>query len=74
MRRLKRIAALLLVIILVGLVFLTLYCAVTGSRYFMASPMTTLLLPVLLYAYMFLFRLLTKTREENGQKKSEQKK
>ena len=69
MRRLKRIAALLLVIILVGLVFLTLYCVVTGSRYFMASLMTTLLLPVLLYAYMFIYRLLKKNGEENEQKK-----
>ena len=52
MKRLKRAGALLLVIILIGLVMLTLYCAVTGSRYFMASLMATLLLPILLYAYM----------------------
>ena len=58
MKRFKRAGALLLVIILIGLVMLTLYCAVTGSRYFMASLMATLLLPILLYAYMFIYRLL----------------
>ncbi len=66
MHKLKRIAALLLVIILVGLVFLTLYFAVTGSRFFMASLMTTLLLPILLYAYMFIYRLLKKNGEDTA--------
>ena len=54
MRRLKRIAALLLVIILVGLVFLTLYCAVTGSRYFMASLMTALAAGFTICLYVYL--------------------
>ena len=48
MNKLKRIAALVLVVVLAGLVFLTLYCAVTGSRFFMASLVVTLILPVLL--------------------------
>lgn len=68
MNKLKRIAALLLVVILVGMVFLTLYCAVTGSRLFMVSLVTTLLLPVLLYAYMLIYRLLKKNGE--NEKKS----
>lgn len=67
MRRLKQIGAFLLVCILVGLVVLTLVCAITGSRYFMASLMTTLLLPILIYAYMFIYRLIKKNEmEKNG--------
>lgn len=64
MNKLKRIAALILVVVLAGMVFLTLYCAVTGSRFFMASLVVTLVLPVLLYAYMLIYRLLKKNGED----------
>lgn len=57
MKKIKRIVALLLVIFLVAMVFVTLYCAVTGSPYFMASLFTMLGLPLLIYAYMFIYRL-----------------
>lgn len=60
MKKLKRILALLLVVFLIGMVFLTLYLAVTGSRYFMASLITTLGLPLLLYVYMFMYRIMKK--------------
>lgn len=66
MRRLKQIGAFLLVCILAGLVVLTLVCAITGSRYFMASLMTTLLLPILLYVYMYIYRLVKKNETENN--------
>lgn len=58
MKKIKRVLALLLVIFLVAMVFITLYCAVTGSRYFMASLFTMLGLPLLIYAYMFIYRLM----------------
>lgn len=64
MQRLKRISALLLVCVLVGFVVLTLVCAVTGSQYFMASLVTTLLLPILLYVYMFIYRLMKRNEKE----------
>lgn len=60
MNKIKQIGALILVLILIGLVLLTLFLAVTGSSYFMASLITTLMLPILLYAYMFIYRLLRK--------------
>lgn len=63
MKKLKRILALLLVIFLIAMVFVTLYCAVTGSPYFMASLFTILGLPLLIYAYMFIYRLV-KDRED----------
>lgn len=65
MHKLKQIGALLLVFILVALVLLTLYFAVIGSRYFMASLVVTLVFPVLLYAYMLVYRIVKK----NGQEK-----
>ena len=51
MKKIKRILALLLVI------FVTLYCAITGSPYFMASLFVMLGLPLLIYAYMFIYRI-----------------
>lgn len=55
---LKRIAALALVVIMLGLIVFTLYCAVTGSPYFMASMVSMFMLPILVYAYMFIYRLM----------------
>lgn len=71
MNKLKRAAALLLVILLAGLVIFTLYCAVTGSTYFMASLITTLVLPVLLYAYLFIYRLTKKDSDNRKEDPSE---
>lgn len=64
MHKLKQIGALLLVVILVALVLLTFYFAVTGSRYFMASLVVTLVFPVLLYAYMLVYRIVKKNGQE----------
>lgn len=64
MHKLKQIGALLLVVILVALVLLTLYFAVIGSRYFMASLVVTLVFPVLLYAYMLVYRIVKKNGQE----------
>ena len=58
MKGLKRILALAGVVILAGMVLLTLFFAVTGSRYFMASMLLTLTFPLLLYAYLFIYRLI----------------
>lgn len=57
MKKIKQIAALVLVIFLIAMVFVTLYCAITGSPYFMASLFVMLGLPLLIYAYMFIYRL-----------------
>ena len=46
-----------MVIFLIAMVFVTLYCAVTGSPYFMASLFVMLGLPLLIYAYMFIYRI-----------------
>ena len=48
------------------MVFVTLYLAVTGSRYFMASLFVTLGFPLLLYAYLFIYRLIKGRDEKDG--------
>lgn len=55
---LKRIGAILLIILLLACVVLTLVFAVTGSKNFLGMLMITLLLPVLLWVYMFFYKLL----------------
>ena len=57
MKKMKRIFALAGVILLIGLVILTLYFAVTGSRYFMASLLCMLMVPLMMYVYMFVYRM-----------------
>ena len=64
MKKVKRIAALLMVIFLIAMVFVTLYCAITGSPYFMASLFTMLALPLLIYAYMFIYRIVKDKNEK----------
>ena len=64
MKKVKRIAALLIVIFLIAMVFVTLYCAITGSPYFMASLFTMLVLPLLIYAYMFIYRIVKDKNEK----------
>ena len=66
MDRLKRIAALALAIFLLAMVFVTLYLAVTGSPYFMASLFATLGLPLLIYVYLFIYRLLKGPDDREG--------
>ncbi len=66
MDRLKRIAALALAIFLLAMVFVTLYLAVTGSPYFMASLFVTLGLPLLIYVYLFIYRLLKGPDDREG--------
>ena len=53
MKKVKRIAALLIVIFLIAMVFVTLYCA-----------FTMLALPLLIYAYMFIYRIVKDKNEK----------
>ena len=64
MKKVKRIAALLIVIFLIAMVFVTLYCAIKGCTYFMASLFTMFALPLLIYAYMFIYRIVKDKNEK----------
>ena len=50
--------------LLIAMIFVTLYCAITGSPYFMASLFTMLALPLLIYAYMFIYRIVKDKNEK----------
>ena len=68
MKNVKRVLALLLAFFLLAMVFVTLYLAVTGSSYFMASLFVTLGFPLLLYAYLFIYRLLKGKDEKDDRR------
>ena len=69
MKRMKQILALTGVIIILGLVFLTIYFAVTGSRYFMASLFCMFMVPLMLYVYLFVYRMVHGDSEQEDEKK-----
>lgn len=70
----KRILALAGVGILLLLVILTLVFAVTGNPNFMGMLVITLMAPVLLWVYSFIYKLLTgKSAEEMAQEEIERK-
>ena len=62
MKKMKRILALLGAILLVGLYLSTLVCALSSNENFMdmlkASIYATVIIPVLIWAYTFIYRLL----------------
>lgn len=74
MKKLKRTLALLLVIFLLSLYLLSFLGALTASPYshglFMASIYSTVVVPVLLYAYMLIYRVLKKDPEKDNKKES----
>ena len=63
MKKIKQILALAGVIILIGLYLLTLLSSITDNpnsmNYFAASIVATVMIPVLLWAYSFIYRLLS---------------
>lgn len=71
MKKVKRILAILLVIILAGLYISTLVFALIGSERAMdwlkVSIYSTIVLPVLLWAYSFVYKLLKKSGEEDSE-------
>ncbi len=64
MKKVKQILAILGIIILVGLYIITLVCAIMDKSetmgMFQASVFATVIIPVLLWAYQFIYKLVTK--------------
>ena len=65
MTKLRRIVAGLSVVLIVGLVIATLVCAVTGSRYFFAMLFLALIIPVVLWVFMWFTRLMQNKSDED---------
>lgn len=69
MKKLKQILAILLVVLLVSLYFITLILAITDKtksmQMFEASILATIIIPILIWAYTFIYRLIRKNDEED---------
>lgn len=74
MKKIKRILALLGVAVLIALYLSTLFCALSASENFMnmlmASVYATVIIPVLLWAYSFIYRLVKKGDDDESQKQT----
>jgi dolichyl-phosphate-mannose--protein O-mannosyl transferase len=68
MKKIKQILAILGILFLVSLYVITLICAIVDSSktmdMFMASLYATVVIPVLIWAYTFVYKLVTKDKQE----------
>ncbi|MCD7866192.1 MAG: hypothetical protein LUG54_09380 [Clostridiales bacterium] len=76
MKKLKRITALIGVIALFALYIYTLVLAIIGSEQtmnlFMTAVVATVVLPVLLWTYSFIYKLLKNNYSEEAREKTEE--
>ena len=67
-KKVKQILAIIGIVVLVGLYVSTIVCALTSSDNFMnlllASVYATVIIPVLIWAYSFIYKLLKKDRDD----------
>ena len=71
MQKTKRILAMIGVILLVLLYLSTLVFAILGKdfmNWLMAAVVSTVILPVLIWAYTFVYKLLKGNKEDNSEK------
>lgn len=70
MKKVKQILAILGIIVLVGLYVSTIICALSASDNFMNMLMTSIyasvIIPVLIWAYSFIYKLIKKDPEEKN--------
>lgn len=71
-KKVKQILAIIGTIVLVGLYVSTIVCALSSSDNFMnlllASIYATVIIPVLIWAYSFIYKLLIKDQDNNEKK------
>ena len=77
MKKVKQILAMIGVIVLVGLYVATIVCAVSASENFMnmlmASIYASVVMPVLIWAYSFIYKLIKKNSEDKKDEDSSSK-
>ena len=54
----KRIAAIIGIIAILACVIVTLVFAITGNKNFLGMLLVTLMMPILLWVYMFIYKLI----------------
>ena len=71
-KKVKQILAIIGIVVLVGLYVSTIVCALSSSNNFMnlllASVYATVIIPVLIWAYSFIYKLLKKDRDDEEKK------
>lgn len=71
-KKVKQILAIIGIIVLVGLYVSTIVCALSSSDNFMnlllASIYATVIIPVLIWAYSFIYKLLIKDQDNDKKK------
>ena len=75
--KLKRIVAIIVVVLLLGLVialFISAFFAKPGTNYFNALLLAAIIIPVFVFAYILIYRLATDKRDEARQKLEEEMK
>lgn len=69
MKKVKRILAILGVVLLLGLYVLTMIMAIFDPtetmNYFMASVVATVMIPTLFWIYMYIYKLMKKNNDED---------
>ena len=67
-KKVKQILAIIGIVVLVGLYVSTIVCALSSSNNFMnlllASVYATVIIPVLIWAYSFIYKLLKKDQDD----------
>lgn len=75
MKKIKRIGAIIAVLLLLSLYGITLYAGLTASpnskSLLMASLYSTIMIPLMLYAYILVYKLLKKRAEAEANKKNQ---
>ena len=64
--RLRRIMALLTVVFIVVLLIVTIICAVTGSKYFFGMLFLSIVVPIVLWVFMWFTHLVNGNSEVTG--------
>ena len=71
-KKVKQILAIIGIVVLVGLYVSTIVCALSSSDNFMnlllASVYATVIIPVLIWAYSFIYKLLKKDQDDDEKK------
>lgn len=75
MKKMKQIVAILGVILLLGLYVLTFVMAIIDPtetmQYFMASVVATVMIPALMWIYMYIYKLIKKNNDDESEPKQE---
>lgn len=74
-KRVKQILAIICIVLLVGLYLSTLILAITDHtgtmEMFFASVLATVIIPILIWVYAFIYRLVKKNKDEPEESKKE---